>query len=1107
VDVDEFRKNLKHLDCVFVSLSAVSAVAHGLRLYEGDLLEDWDAEWCLVEREELRRMYTAGLLRLAEAYVLRHRYDWALEFAQKAVLLDSFNEEAQIVLARVLHLSGNRIGALSQIRKFVRLVRSELGVQVEQAAIERLAGSDPPGGSLQEVASDHPFVGRELERAQVRALMVSAGQRAGGGVLLVGDAGIGKSRLVEWAQEEWAARGGMLARATCIEFTRRIPYQAVTDVFRDLGDDLLVRLARELAGDFRTPLVDGEQREATRRSPRAEEQRRSYLFRQISDRLRVISENRPILLTVEDLHWGDPETVDFLSYLCVTLRDACVMVVMTARAEQTSVQAKDIGRLGRYCRQVIRLKPLGRHETERLVDLLAGRPVLSAPIKEWIFTETEGNPLFVCDVVRAALTRGVPNVDKSKSGGGGLLQPRDVRGELPEVTRNVVEWRFGLISRRSRRVAGIAAVLGRSFEKAVLASMSLMDETRLNRYVDELIHARILEQEGTSLRFCHGKIQAWCYEMLPSSTRVFYHKRAATILAGRPAISAGEVARHWALAGDWQRAACLWEQAGCEAIEAARYEEARSAFECALVSAGWASYRTSRERDTVEFRLLVQLDRALVSLGRIRDREKVLIRMERVARGLCEAEARAVYLTQRALYEEHVGNLRVATALAKKAYHLAHGRELIRVEPEALRALAWALNREGKHRKALVVSRLYLRRFRTQSFAAMASVLRQAASTCIWLCDYAAAEVFLHSADVLAHEYRLIAEKSLVALTRSIMLRFLGRVEAARGNLERALVWAKAAGDPAVLARAVASSAVMDILEGRLGSALVHLRSALAVTRWAGSFRIHVACLNLLASGVARLLGDYEWACRTCERAVRRALLSGSFAVSALCRDTQALLLIEQGLFVEALQAIDVSLSVGVRRDLMAQFLESLPKRAVILLGLGEVGAAVRDLEEARRLQERGHELLLLVDTLTWLAVAYASRGDLAMAAETSEAALEVLVKINHANPQPQRIYWHHYLILKRMGLEPRMHYLQRAVELIEARAATLSRAQQRRFRRAVPLNRDILAAWEHFQQNGVELTVGDVREAALSRPMQGLEGHVPVSAQAHPAGCVGTVS
>ncbi len=160
----------------------------------------------------------------------------------------------------------------------------------------------------------------------------------------------------------------------------------------------------------------------------------------------------------------------------------------------------------------------------------------------------------------------------------------------------------------------------------------------------------------------------------------------------------------------------------------------------------------------------------------------------------------------------------------------------------------------------------------------------------------------------------------------------------------------------------------------------------------------------------------------------------------------------------------------------------------MIWLQLRSPEQAITDLEAAKRGQIQAGERLLLPDTLTHLALAYAQSGDVGRALENSDASLRLLAEIGHANHQPQRIFWHHYLILEMFNREPRLPYLKRAVEFIDAQAATLSKAQQRRFRREVRLNREILEAWERRRQ-------GLLPEAMpTSPPPEGSDEPVPLA-------------
>jgi tetratricopeptide (TPR) repeat protein len=184
-----------------------------------------------------------------------------------------------------------------------------------------------------------------------------------------------------------------------------------------------------------------------------------------------------------------------------------------------------------------------------------------------------------------------------------------------------------------------------------------------------------------------------------------------------------------------------------------------------------------------------------------------------------------------------------------------------------------------------------------------------------------------------------------------------------------------------------------------------------------------------------------------------------------MLKGSQAQLLLDEGHLEGAIGAANQTLSHfnsgQSPRDLHVHYQEALAIRGASLLQCGDVRQALADLEAARDINVRTNERLLLVDTLTYLALAYAKNGDTERALVTSEEAIRTLADIDYANYQPQRIYWHHYKILETLDRSPRLSYLQRAVEFIDAQASTLSRAQARRLRTEVRLNREILAAWQ----------------------------------------------
>jgi len=302
-------------------------------------------------------------------------------------------------------------------------------------------------------------------------------------------------------------------------------------------------------------------------------------------------------------------------------------------------------------------------------------------------------------------------------------------------------------------------------------------------------------------------------------------------------------------------------------------------------------------------------------------------------------------------------------------------------------------------------------------------------------------------------------------MTEAIVFKWTGNLTASRANLLGGLRFAEEIHDPVTAARVTFQLATLDALEANLGSAVRRLRKARVSAQTTGHSRTVMACLNEIANSVGRLMGNYRWAWDASQRALELPSTGGSRLLTAICKDSQAQLHLDHHNADTAEELVDEVLRLfdreGHSGDPYSPFLESLAKRGIIALLRGDHGQAVASLEHARDIQTRVGERLMLPDTLSHLALAYAGLRDPDRALATSTEALRLLAEIGHANLQPQRIFWHHFLILEKFNREPRLPFLRRAVEFIAAQAATLSQAQQARLRRDVPLNREILTAWE----------------------------------------------
>jgi tetratricopeptide (TPR) repeat protein len=304
-------------------------------------------------------------------------------------------------------------------------------------------------------------------------------------------------------------------------------------------------------------------------------------------------------------------------------------------------------------------------------------------------------------------------------------------------------------------------------------------------------------------------------------------------------------------------------------------------------------------------------------------------------------------------------------------------------------------------------------------------------------------------------------EDPVILITQAVLDKWSGNVGSAREGLARALRLSEDVSDLVAVSRAACSLAILNCLDGKLGQAILQLRRALIASRASEHTRSEAICLNTVASSVGRVVGNHWWARNASDHAIRLLANGGGTKLAAFYRDSQVQLLLEEGRLREAGRLASEVLRPFESEKGSSLHAELLARKGRIELEMAQLSLARCDLEGARAVQQRAGERLQLVDTLSYLALAYARQGEAERALATSEEAIRLLTEIRFANLQPQRIFWHHYLILEQFKREPRVDYLRRAVELIEERGATLSRAQRRRFQRDVALNREILNAWD----------------------------------------------
>jgi predicted ATPase len=640
-------------------------------------------------------------------------------------------------------LKGDRTGALRAFHACATTLRRELGVEPSPAtrrAYEQLLSTEaPPKPTPRLDAGLIPLVGRGEEWAQLQV----AWRRAARGprfVLVLGEAGIGKTRLAEELLH-WAAQQGIdhaYARSYAAE--GELAYSPVAALLRSrplptLDEVWLSEVARLL------PEVLTERPDLPRPQPMSESWHRQRLFEALARALLGdATPTNPLLLVLDDLQWCDRETLDWLHYLLRSVPQVRLLVVGTCRPEELDSDCPLSAALPALHRDLrlteIELGPLGEAQTATLAASIAGQALDPAAIAH-LYQETEGNPLFVVETLRVGLATPQERLESE-----GL--------RLPPRVQAVLETRLTRLSPPTRELAGLAAIIGRSFAVDVLEQASGGDEDALVLGLDELWQQRIVRERGAdAYDFTHDKLRETAYNLLGPARRRLLHHRVAQALevvhATEQDTVASQVAVHFDRAGLAERAIPYYAQAGEFAVARYANEEAMAHLSRAL--------ELSPETDCeIRYRLLVMREEVCDRLGRRDAHRRDLVELEALAEKL-GTEQQAEVANRWAMYANQTGEFASAIEAAQMVVDRARacGQAELQVEGH----LRWgvALNYQGDSAAAQIHCEEALALAQTAGLPRLeAAALLRLGSICEQRCDWIRLQEFSDQALRLSHQ-------------------------------------------------------------------------------------------------------------------------------------------------------------------------------------------------------------------------------------------------------------------------------------------------------------------------------------------------------------------
>lgn len=678
-----------------------AALAEAVALYKGDLLPGCYDDWLLAERQRLRQAYLHALEQLVGLLQRQRDYRAAIDYAQQLLREDPLAEEAYRYLIRLYAANGDRARALRVYHTCVTTLQRELGVEPgadTRQAYEALlhAATPPPPQHLPQTgfAGTTPLVGRQEEWQRLLSCWRQAAAGHSQSVVMLGEAGIGKTRLLE-ELVAWAGDQGIItAQTRCYPFEGGLAYAPVSDWLRAVG---LRAEVQELDGVWLTqvarllPELLAEQPNLTPPQPITESWQRQHFFEALARAIFAL--RRPLLLVVDDLQWAGEETLAWLHYLLRYTPQSPLLLAATIRsteidpAHPVAPWLTDLRRTDQLAE--IELGPLDEAETALLAAHVAGS-TLNSDLAARLYAETEGHPLFIVETIRA----------------GDLAAAFTHGAALPPKLQAVIESRLARLSAQARRLANLAAAIGRAFTFDVLAAASAEDEDWLVQGLDELWQQRLIrEQSDQDYDFSHNKIREAVYTGLSAANRRLLHRRIATameqVYAAHLDPASKEIARQYELAGVAAKAIAYYRRAGQVAQEIYANADAIQLYEKALSLLH--TLPASREHAAQELTLQRQLAIAHRNTkGYAANEVGLALNRARQLSLQLEGEA-AIAPILWGLYTFNFvrADLRQAHSLGEELFALAHAQQNPALRQQAHNALGGTLSSLGELEQAL----------------------------------------------------------------------------------------------------------------------------------------------------------------------------------------------------------------------------------------------------------------------------------------------------------------------------------------------------------------------------------------------------------------------
>jgi DNA-binding CsgD family transcriptional regulator/tetratricopeptide (TPR) repeat protein len=739
------------------------------------------------------------------------------------------------------------------------------------------------------------FVGRSQELARLRELLARAAHLEPLVAVIGGEAGVGKTRLVEQLAATANQQGVRVLRGGCVPLGEEgLPFAPVVEALRGLAEQLDAAELEAVAGPARDELgrllPDLAWTSDAAAGIAVAGAGQGRLFELLLGVVQRLAARAPLLWVMEDLHWADRSTRDLLAFLAASLRSGRVLVVLTFRSDELDRLHPLRGLLGELARnrRVVRLElpRFTRAElTEQLAGLLGAEP--PARLVDDIYARSEGNPFFTEELVLA-----------------GTAGP----GALPPNLQEVLLTRVVRLGHRTQQLLRVTAAAGPGVTQPLLATVAGMEEAALLESLREAVDQQLLlpEPGGAGYLFCHALVAEAVYGELLPDERVRLHTALAGALEagvearGPPASRAARLAYHWAAAGDHPRALSASVQAAAAAEQVYAFAEAQLQLERVL--ALWDQVPDAEERTGMDRPLLLSRCAEAAYAAGDNGRAAELVRQ-------------ALPLVDQASQPQRAGLLHEQLA---RCLCMLGDPDALDEQQQAVRLVP----PEPSSERARVLGSL-------------------AQNLLVMLSRFAEARGLAEEAVAIARQVGARAEEASARTALGGALIYLGDADAGLAELEAARRLARQSGDVIGLLRAIVNHSDVLLAAGRLEEAATVALDGIEEARRLGLARRSGPILACNATEALVALGRWEEAEEVSREGLEDAPLDAASVELPLARAA-----LELGL--GDLDAAEARLQAA--RQLLPTLIPEAQMVGPLFAGLAELALWRGDLEQAREL-------------------------------------------------------------------------------------------------------------------------------------------------------------